>query len=1251
MSSSSTPTASVPIPRANSFAIRRRPVSTATHAHKPAAQQPAYALSPPPPSAATATAGNTAVHNGNNSYSSADSIAASQMIPGPQTSNSNVSAIGTIPLPPHSPDGASMHLPPPPPGPPPPQAPSASLLTSNQPSNERPQQQQQQRQEDMMYFPPPPGQSTEPNPSSSGSSSSSSSPTVTTPSSSSSSSSSSTIPPYNPTYATTQLPYSHTQQKANGGGGGGGGMPSLGPAATPSFGLSMTGPTIPLINSRPSNSSFRRMSKYINKESAKKAYKTGLEYATKTGEWVDRMAQPAMPLLAATNPDIAAAYQLQQALRPGTMQQQQLGAAGPGGSNSGSSTGLAAVGGLAAAGLAGYAMLQAVGGDGSMDAGRYTTAADAARSDCTVSRGRPGQQPDLVSAILQQQQQQQYSDATPSLLGTLVGGGAQGVQTDPSQQIIDVIQQQSAASTQALFSAMQNSPSSAQGQQDFGTQLLNALSQQQQQQPQAQADLMAAIQQQQTASTQALLSAMQGASTNGQSYGAQALASILQQQQQQQQQPTQQANPAPSAAQQSSTLSPQEHAAYEEQLLNAALQQQQQQYGASSFASTPATQPSEAFTHNTSQPATNPPQAEPLGASQDPYPPSFSYNGPSGPSQYQQPFVPQQTGVSNPNQHIGPMNNNYSTAPQPQPQTQQHTQQGATGPNTSVPAASNTAVAPPQLQQQGETPGQPTFQGRLDNGQVELTLSYCTPQNSALPQQTQQSGDFHQYSTTPSSAPTMPAPHHPPDQFSANAALYAQVTSQHQQQLLQQQAHPASHTQQTTLAPASSTLSIAYRKQQVIPAAQQPTPRDQHISQYKAGPQRVPASSINISRHSNITPSPTRPASTKAAPGTKPKRSLDPAPPPILRPPVRPAAPVTTLQQTSPNTLIGDLDTDKGIAFEIRLLYNPTQIQYEINALRSTVSTQNFVVVKPYSSHASSPASISTLATSHNPQVTGETVTANEEADVWPKGGAAEAVVAVTINDDVDINNTQSHIHAITLASTTPDADGDILSLHKLVAIPSTNFGHGLVFSFYAPLLPPPTPPDLDLDLDHLSPVKQFAKTILDSILWVDRSTVCRVVSEKLMGTVPSEEEDGLESTAVEVVLRGLPLESVAIKSEAVNVSEEASMQHYETRTLRFLEDRKYIYNRDIVSDTADVLRANNHDNSTKKEGKEACLKDKEACYDPNHTRGCFEIYENPDSTMHLVLTENVTGSVEVQTIKLTDKGMLVRGRDYLKTS
>ncbi|KAK8016557.1 hypothetical protein PG993_014746 [Apiospora rasikravindrae] len=1175
-----------------------------------------------------------------------------------------------------------------------------------------------------MYFPPPPGQITEPNLSSGGSSSSSSSSTVTTPSSSSSS----TIPPYNPAYATTQLPYSHARQKANGGGGGSG-MPSLGPAATPSFGLSMNGPTIPLISSRP-NKSFRRMSKYINKESAKKAYKTGLEYAAKTGEWVDRMAQPAMPLLAATHPDIAAACQLQQALRPGTMQQQQqqqqLGAAGASGSSS-SSTGLAAVGGLAAAGLAGYAMLQAVSGDDSVGMTDSNSGFDTFTqmlAGATQQQTQPdmstilqgataGQQPDFVSAILQQQQQS--SDTTSPLLGILAGGGAQGFQPDSSQQIMDAIQQQSAASTQTLLSAMQNYPSSTQGQQEFASQMLNSLiQQQQQQQPQAQANILAAIQQQQAVSTQALLSAMQGTSMNGQGYGSQAFASILQQQQQQQaanaqsmlsslqqqqqpqtqNQPTQQASPAPSAAQQNPALSPQEQAAYEEQLLNAALQQQQQQqqqqHGTSSFASTPATQPGETFTHTLFQPATNPTQADPTSTSQTPHSPSFPYNDLPEPAQYQQPFIPHQAGVPNPSHYTGPTNCSYPAAPQPHPQAQQHTQQGPAGPNTSTPAASNTAATSQSLQQQTPVSEQPTFQGWPNNTHVEFTLNHSTPQNFALPQQTQQGSDFHQYSMVPSPATTMPAHHHPPDPVSATATPSAGATSQHQHQQ-QQQPQPVPHSQQTTPAPASSgALSDTNAATSIVGQqhSQHSVPQAAH---HLSGPTNSNSSpevtvnhqpSCNTDFHGQLTPGinislnttldlnvsqpPPSTSLDTSSPFSPPRPDL----PAVPRPPqeenksatwIRHHLPVfglqsillppeTTLQETSPNTLIGDLDTHEGISFEMRLLYDTAQVKHEINSLRSTVATQNFVVVDPYSSHPS-PA----------------TTTAKEGTEASPEGGV-EAEVAATFNDNIEINNTESYVHTITLASTTADADGDIISLHKLVAVPSTIVDHGLVFSFYAPLLPPPP---LDLDLNPLSPVEQFEKTIVDSIVWVDRRTVCRVVSEKLLGTwmlrtplnplkpssawpIPSvtgEGEEALESTVVEEVPRGSSLESVTIKNEAIIVSEAKSMRQCETRTLRFLEGRQYTYNRDIVNEPADMVRSTNSDDcSIKKDGEEPCPEDKEAYYDPNHTRGCFETYKNPDGVMHLVLADNCTGSVEVQIIKLTDRGMLVRGRDYVKT-
>ncbi|KAK6818874.1 hypothetical protein PG987_016327 [Apiospora arundinis] len=434
-------------------------------------------------------------HSSNNvptAFASANyNVATPPMSPDTQQTHSsmNVAAVTSTPSPPQSLNRESMHIPPPP-SLPPVQAPSPSPSpsTSSQPSSERPQQ-QQQRQQSVMYFPPPPGQNDgQKNISPRGSSSPSSPTTVP---SSSSSSSSSMIPPYNPAYATTQLPHSHLQnqqQQQQNGGSGNTAMPSLGPTATPSFGLSMNGPTIPLVNNysrRPE--SLRRMSKYVNKESAKKAYKSSVGFLAKTGEYLDKYAQPAMPLLAATNPDIAAAYQLQQALKAGSQQQQQLVGGIPGSAAATAGAGgLAAVGGLATAGLAGYALMQGLGGGGdgtdalSMLAsltGQQSTTGDPTASllsglqsnqtqpdlSALLQGAAGGQQQDLISAMLQQQQQQS-SDATASLLAGLGGNGVQGVgQTDPSQQIMDYIQQQSAASTQTLLSAMQNNTSSAQG--------------------------------------------------------------------------------------------------------------------------------------------------------------------------------------------------------------------------------------------------------------------------------------------------------------------------------------------------------------------------------------------------------------------------------------------------------------------------------------------------------------------------------------------------------------------------------------------------------------------------------------------------------------------------------------------------------------------------------------------------------------------------------------------------------------------
>ncbi|KAK8008448.1 hypothetical protein PG991_010999 [Apiospora marii] len=1134
------------------------------------------------------------------------------------------------------------------------------------------------------------------------------------------------IPPYNPAYATTQLP--HPQQQPNNGQGQGKEttmpMPSLGPAATPSFGLSMNGPTIPLISSSRPDSNFRRLSKYINKESAKKACKTGYGYLAKTGEWVDRMAQPAMPYLAATNPDIAAMYQFQQALGPGLQQQQQqqqLGAAGASDSSSSDSSGFAAVGGLAAAGLAGYAMLQGMGGDG------FTSTTDPNSSfdtftqilaGATQQQAQPdlsallqgaagGQQSDLISALLQQQQQQS-GDTTASLLGSLVGGIAQGDQADPSQQVMDAIQQQTATSTQTLLAAMQNDPSAAQGQQDFASQLLGALNQQQQQQqPQAQADLLAAIQQQQAASTQALLSVIQGASTNGQNYGSQAFASILQQQQQQQaattqaflstlqqqpQKPAQQTSSAPPQAQPNSTLSPQEHAAYEEQLLNAALQQQQQQYGASRFTSSnPATHSGEAFMHTVPQTSTNHSEPAPTGASQNPYSPS------SGLAQDQQPLAHQQTGGPSPNQYTGTTNNDYyPVTPQTHAQAQTYAQQGPSAPISSALPAFNPVATSPQFQQHIPS-------------QLELAPSNHNSQNITLPQQqTQQSSAGHQGAIPQPTAAT-PFHHFPDDNLAAAniPPLPAGIASQ------QQQPHPLSHTQQPATSAAAESAGAAVS---IVQAAASITPQQQpqHIvSQEMPQVEQSHSASINTSNIPEVTviqqsslhgqPAPeinlSPPVKLESnTPQPPPSPSPNTAPlasePPIPEPPAGPRPPLktdqppwtqhhlpkfgiesislpagTTLQEASPNTLTGELDAPHGsIAFEVRLLYDPAQIEHETDWLRRAVSTQDFVIIEPYRSYPSPPD----FVPSSSSCLPGKETTATREGAKAQAESGAEAATATTADDDDDDLDIipQSQIHALTLASNTPDDDGDIMALHKLVAVPppysssrtsSSCFNHGLVFSFYAPLLPPP-------DLDS-HPVKRLAATVLGSILWADRSTSCKVVSEKLLGTWvlltplnPSPSSpgpsaavvgvDGTVASSATVVMKRLTGASVGTKNREIDISKEALVQQYETKALRFMEGRRYTYSSDIVNENSDIVGGVYRDDNSKRHGgEEPYLGQERAHFDSNHTRGRFEMYEYLDGSTHLVLTEDDTGSVEVQTIKLTDQGMLVRGRNYMKTA
>ncbi|KAK6860324.1 hypothetical protein PG995_003960 [Apiospora arundinis] len=188
--------------------------------------------------------------------------------------------------------------------------------------------------------------------------------------------------------------------------------------------------------------------------------------------------------------------------------------------------------------------------------------------------------------------------------------------------------------------------------------------------------------------------------------------------------------------------------------------------------------------------------------------------------------------------------------------------------------------------------------------------------------------------------------------------------------------------------------------------------------------------------------------------------------------------PETTLEQTRPHILVGDLDPQTGMPFEIRLLYDTAQIQYEINVLRSTASTQEFVIMEPYRSYCyPSPSASAPPNTSPSVPVKPTTSTEEEQKDdaetTQPKeGDDTGAIETATVHDgdgndnngelgvkdDADVNaddeRGQPQIHALTLAATTPDPDGDIMALHKLVVTAPYSFGHGLVISFYAPLLP-----------------------------------------------------------------------------------------------------------------------------------------------------------------------------------------------------
>jgi hypothetical protein len=128
----------------------------------------------------------------------------------------------------------------------------------------------------------------------------------------------------------------------------------------------------------------------------------------------------------------------------------------------------------------------------------------------------------------------------------------------------------------------------------------------------------------------------------------------------------------------------------------------------------------------------------------------------------------------------------------------------------------------------------------------------------------------------------------------------------------------------------------------------------------------------------------------------------------------------------------------------------------------------------------------------------------------------------------------------------------------------------------------------------QLPAVRALAVAVLASVRWADRARVCRAVAARLLGRW----ENGGEGTG------------------------EAA------KRLVFAADGRYAYD--------------------KGEGA-AGVEEQSASYDPDHTRGQFEVYEYGGGLTHLVLAEDFTGGVEVQEVEFGEGFMTVKGKKFVQ--
>lgn len=243
------------------------------------------------------------------------------------------------------------------------------------------------------------------------------------------------------------------------------------------------------------------------------------------------------------------------------------------------------------------------------------------------------------------------------------------------------------------------------------------------------------------------------------------------------------------------------------------------------------------------------------------------------------------------------------------------------------------------------------------------------------------------------------------------------------------------------------------------------------------------------------------------------------------------------LQPLGHNMLDGALPDLSG-SFELQLLYSSRQVFDEMSSMQQLRSDGDVTVLEPCAMHSFG----------------------------IPCGGVSVACAVVgNVPED--------------------EEGGKVPAVYRVVV--QSPHGHGLALAYYVPA-------------EHLHGAKTVATTMVSSIVWLDRATICDSVAGKLLGQWRWGEE--------------APLIDLGDGFER------------ESKKLTFMADGQYEYRgsggvaTDSAQQTEDLGR-----------------------------KGRFEVFEYKDGPVHLVLSDDRTSKVEVQEIALSEDIMAVNGKTYRK--